>query len=149
MIHISEVILSHPLTNLLKSKIRAIMQIRGETGASDKSLIVQRPLTPTKADLKEFLLNIIKNPMTAKLIYAKEREFNDKEKNQLIRGWTLIFLDEQTGNTNRYFVSNDDLKGFDPKQLCKITGKNLEISTTAKTFQGITKIKLEKIIELV
>jgi len=86
--------------------------------------------------------------MTTKLIYAKEREFTDKEKNQLIRGWTLIFLDEQAGNTFRYFVASDDLKGFDPKQLCKITGKNLEISTAAKTFQGITKVKLEKIIEL-
>jgi len=86
--------------------------------------------------------------MQVKLVHAKEKEFtNDKQ--ELVRGWNLTFLNEQSGETFKHFVSEGNLKGFDPKQIAKISGKNLEISTNAKTYLGKTRIVLDKIVELV
>jgi hypothetical protein len=87
--------------------------------------------------------------MQVKLVFANDREFTNKESGQLVRGFDLVFLNEATGETFKHFVGHDNLKGFDPKQLATIKGKELEISTTAKTFQGKTRIVLDKIVELV
>lgn len=84
--------------------------------------------------------------MTVKLILAAEKEFtNDKQ--ELVRGFNLVFLNEQTGETFRHFVGNDNLKGFSPKQICSIKGPDVDISTVVKTYQGKTRIVLEKISE--
>jgi len=86
--------------------------------------------------------------MTCKLVYATEKSFtNDKQ--ELVEGWQLGFLNEETGEYTRHFVNKNDLKGFDVRQLSTIKGKELEISTTAKTYQGKTRIVLDKIVELV
>lgn len=87
--------------------------------------------------------------MTVKLISAKEKEFTNKKNNELIRGFDLLFLNEQTLETFKYFVSNDNLKGFEPEQICSIKGKDLEISTNVKTFDGKSKVVLDKIVQLV
>lgn len=86
--------------------------------------------------------------MTAKLIFAQEKEFKN-DKNELVRGFSLGFLNEESGEYNRYFVNNENLKGFDPKQISTIKGKSLEVSTTAKTYNGKTRIVLDKIVELI
>jgi len=86
--------------------------------------------------------------MQVKLISALEKEFTN-DKKELVRGWNLTFLNEQSGETFRHFVNNDNVKGFDPKQIAKISGKNLEISTNAKTYLGKTRVVLDKIVELV
>jgi len=85
--------------------------------------------------------------MTVKLIFAQEREFTN-DKDELVRGYTLVFFDPLTGNTYRHFVGNDNLKGFDPKQVAGIKGPNLDISTNAKTYLGKTRIVLEKVQEV-
>jgi len=85
--------------------------------------------------------------LTVKLVAAIEREFKNKA-GDLVRGWSLTFLDQSTGETSKYFVGNDNLKGFDPKQLAKITGKDLEISTNVKTFDGKSRVVLDKVVEL-
>jgi len=72
--------------------------------------------------------------MEAILIVAKETEFTNKN-NELVKGWNLIFLNEQD-EIKKYFVSNDNLKGFEPEMLAKVTGKTLLISTNVKTFDG-------------
>jgi len=86
--------------------------------------------------------------MKSKLVFAQEKEFTN-DKNELVRGFQLGFLNEATGEYNRHFVNNDSLKGFDPKQIATIKGKDLEISTTVKTYSGKSRIVLDKIIELV
>jgi len=85
--------------------------------------------------------------MQVKLITAIEKEFTNK-KEELVRGFQLTFLNEETGETFRHFVGNDNLKGFSPDQLSTIKGKDLEISTTTKTFQGKTRIVLDSVREL-
>jgi len=85
--------------------------------------------------------------MQVKLINMLEKEFTNS-KQELVRGFQLTFLNERSGETFKHFVGNENLKGFDPKQICKISGKDLDISTTAKTFQGKTRIVLDEIREL-
>jgi len=82
--------------------------------------------------------------MQVKLISVIEKEFTN-DKNELVRGMSLTFFNEQTGQTSKHFVSNDNTKGYDPKQLATIKGLNLEISTTVKTFNGKSRTVLEKI----
>lgn len=77
-----------------------------------------------------------------------EKEFTN-DKNELIRGFSLGFLNEQTGEFVRHFVSQDNLKGFDPEQLAQIRGKKLEISTSVKTFNGKMRTVLDKVVQLV
>lgn len=86
--------------------------------------------------------------MKVKLIFCKEKEFtNDKQ--ELVRGFSLVFFNEETGETVRHFVSNDNTKGFDPNQLSHIKGKDLEISTNVKSYQGNQRVVLDKVVELV
>jgi len=86
--------------------------------------------------------------LTVKLIAAIEREFTNKA-GDLVRGWGLTFLDPTTGETSKHFVGSDNLKGFDPKQLATIKGPTLEISTNVKTFDGKSRVVLDKVVELV
>jgi len=85
--------------------------------------------------------------MKCKLIFGSEKEFTN-DKKELVRGFNLVFLNEQTGETTRYFVGNDNLKGFDPKQLAQIKGKDLEVSTSVKTYKGVSRTVLDRITEL-
>lgn len=55
----------------------------------------------------------------------------------------MLFLDPATGETKRHFVSNDNLKGYDPKMVAKVVGPDLEISTMVKTFNG----KMREVLE--
>lgn len=87
--------------------------------------------------------------MNVKLIHAKPTSFTKKETGDLITGTSLLFLNEQTGETYRHFVNDENPKGFEPKQLAKIIGKELEISTNVKTFLGNSRVVLDKIVELV
>lgn len=82
--------------------------------------------------------------MQVKLINATEKEFKN-DKGELIRGWSLLFLNQKDNQTHRYFVDLSNLKGFDPKQVCDVKGPDLEISTDAATFNGITRVKLSSI----
>lgn len=85
--------------------------------------------------------------MKVKCIWANDKEFtNDKQ--ELVRGFSLLFFNEQSGETFKFFVNNEDLKGFDPKQIAKVNGKTLEISSMVKTFQGKSRTVLDNIIEI-
>jgi len=85
--------------------------------------------------------------MQVKLILAKDKEFKN-DKGEIVKGKTLVFLNELAGETLKYFVNDENLKGYDPKFLCTVKGKDVEISTTAKTYQGKTRVVLDNIIEL-
>lgn len=80
--------------------------------------------------------------MKVKLILAAEKEFTN-DKKELVRGFNLVFLNEKTGETFRHFVANDNLKGFDPKQISTIKGPDLDISTNVKTYLGKQRIVLD------
>lgn len=98
----------------------------------------------------EHIKNIIKRKefkMRVKLIKAIDREFKTQDE-KTIKGKTLVFLNETAGETTKFFVSIENLKGFDPKQLSQVNGPELEISTTVKTFQGNTRIVLDQITEV-
>jgi len=85
--------------------------------------------------------------MEVKLVFGNEKEFTN-DKKELVKGWNLVFLNEESGETFKHFVSNDNLKGFDPSQIASIKGKTLEISTNIKTYLGKPRIVLDKIVEL-
>lgn len=85
--------------------------------------------------------------MKVKLVFAKEKEFRNKEQ-EIVKGWQLVFLNTESGETFRHFVGNDNLKGFDPRQISEVKGLNLEISTDAKTYNGITKVVLSGVKEV-
>jgi len=139
----------HISTVLQIKLLKLLLLIRGGTPGEkfNKIYWIIRPV-PFKVVLKKYLNYEWKITMQVKLIFADDKEFTN-DKNELVRGFQLVFLNEQTGETFRHFVNNDNLKGFDPKQLCKITGKNLEISTNVKTYKGNSRIVLDKVVELV
>lgn len=85
--------------------------------------------------------------MTVKLVHAHEEQFTTK-KNVRVEGWRLVFLNTQTGETYRHFVSNDNLKGFDEELICEVDGPDVEISTDVRTFDGVSKVVLDKIVQL-
>jgi hypothetical protein len=78
---------------------------------------------------------------------AQEHQFQN-DKGETIKGKNLVFLNELAGETTKFFVSDDNLKGFDPRQLAIVKGKDLEISTNVKTYQGKMRVVLDKIVEL-
>jgi len=85
--------------------------------------------------------------MNVKLILVQEKSFTN-DKGELVVGKNLVFLNEQAGETLKFFVGEKDLKGFDPRQLAVVKGKSLEISTMAKTYNGKTRTVLDKITEV-
>jgi len=85
--------------------------------------------------------------MTGNITFAKEKEFTNN-KNELVQGWDLVFQDEETGESRKFFVSNDNLKGFDPKLISTLKGPRVEVSLNIKSYQGKDRIVLDKIIQL-
>lgn len=85
--------------------------------------------------------------MTVKLIYASPKVFENQKGDQ-VRGWQLVFFNQQTGETYRHFVNEENPKGFTEKQVAKISGIDLEISTNVRTFNGNAKVVLDKIVQL-
>ena len=83
--------------------------------------------------------------LTGKIVWVSEREFTN-DKNELVRGWYFSVLNEGTGDSRRYYVSNDNLKGFDPKLVSSVKGSTVEVSSDIKTYMGKDKIVLDKII---
>jgi len=85
--------------------------------------------------------------MTGKIIFAQEKEFKGND-NAIVKGWTFVVLNETSGDTRKYFVSNDNLKGFSPELLATIKGKNIEVSSDIKSYSGKDRVVLDKVIVL-
>lgn len=80
--------------------------------------------------------------MTYKLISALDKEFKN-EKGEIVRGTALLLLNPETGETRRHFVAQDNQKGYTPEMVAKITGKDVEISTIVRVFNG----KMREVLE--
>lgn len=83
--------------------------------------------------------------MKVVLIWAAEKTFAN-DRNEEVNGYQLVFMNQANGETYRHFVNKDKPKGFTEAMVANIKGKELEISTTVKTYLGKSRTVLESIV---
>lgn len=81
--------------------------------------------------------------MQAILIYAEKSSFKSKEGSEIF-GTTLVFLLDK-GETKRFFVNENDTKGFDPSLVAQLKGGKVLISTGVKSYNGRMKEVLQSV----
>jgi hypothetical protein len=80
--------------------------------------------------------------MNAILIHSEDAKFGD------FVGKKLIFLVEEADNSTNartYYITDSNLKGYDPEFVATVKGKKLIISTGVSNFDGKTKEVLRSI----